>query len=84
MYGAMFVSHQVCGTFPTRSPCLAGKHSNSITVHNGPCTVRMGEKGKRQYMCFDEAFFKNLEKMQWNRDNCYVELIPILVAILEV
>ena len=26
----------------------------------------MGGQGKRQYMCFDEAFFKNLEKIQWN------------------
>jgi hypothetical protein len=38
---------------------------------------RMGEK----HVCFDEAFFKNLERMQWNRDNGYVELIPIIVGI---
>ena len=43
--------------------CLAGKQSNSITVQDGQCLLRMGGQGKRQYMCFDEAFFKNLEKM---------------------
>jgi hypothetical protein len=32
-------------------------------------------------MCFDEAYFKNLESMQWNRDNGYIELIPIIVGL---
>ena len=84
----MFGSHQMCTLFSTRSPYLAGKHSNlhSITAQDGPSTVtlRMGGQGKRQYMCFDEAFFKNLEKIQWNRDNGYVELVPILVVIPDV
>ena len=66
----MFGSHQMCTLFSTRSPYLAGKHSNlhSITAQDGPSTVtlRMGGQGKRQYTCFDEAFFKNLEKIQWN------------------
>jgi hypothetical protein len=34
-----------------------------------------------QYMCFDEAYFKTLEAMQWNRDNGYIELIPIIVGL---
>ncbi len=34
-----------------------------------------------QYMCFDEAYFKTLESMQWNRDNGCVELIPIVVGL---
>ncbi len=33
------------------------------------------------YMCFDEAYFKTLESMQWNRDNGCVELIPIAVGL---
>lgn len=33
------------------------------------------------YMCFDEAYFKTLESMQWNRDNGCVELIPIVVGL---
>lgn len=32
-------------------------------------------------MCFDEAYFKTLETMQWNRDNGHVELIPIIVGM---
>jgi hypothetical protein len=32
-------------------------------------------------MCFDEAYFKTLEGMQWNRDNGCVELIPIVVGL---
>ena len=32
-------------------------------------------------MCFDEAYFKTLERMQWDRDNGYVELIPIVVGV---
>lgn len=80
VHGAMFGSHGVCGAFPTRSPCLPGKHPNAISVQDGPSVLRE-KPGKRHYMCFDEAFFKNLERMQWNRDNGFVELIPILVSI---
>jgi hypothetical protein len=32
-------------------------------------------------MCFDEAYFKVLESMQWNRDNGCIELIPIIVGL---
>jgi len=87
VHGAMFGSHQVCGAFPTRAPCLTAKHQNAISVQDGQAVMRDGKgggmKGKQHYMCFDEAFFKNLERMQWNRDNGFVELIPILVAIQE-
>ena len=37
--------------------------------------------GFTPYMCFDEAYFKTLESMQWNRDNGCVELIPIVVGL---
>ena len=44
--------------------------------------VRLHSKPSRtQYMCFDEAYFKTLESMQWNRDNGCVELIPIVVGM---
>jgi hypothetical protein len=81
VHGAMFGGHEVCGAFPTRSPQLGGKHPNAIAVQDGQCVVRGGKKGGGKYMCFDEAFFKNLERMQWNRDNGYVELIPVVVGI---
>ena len=92
VHGAMFGSHHMCGSFPTRSPQItpgAGrKNRNLLTAHDGACVVRGaagGVEGNRkagqQYLCFDENFFKNLERMQWNRDNGYVELIPIVVGI---
>ena len=81
VYGAMFGNHEACGAFPTRSPLIAGKHQNTVAVQDGSCLVRP-EAGKGgRYICFDEAFFKNLERMQWNRDNGYVELIPIVVGM---
>lgn len=84
--GAMFGSPRVCGAFPTRSPpipALSARHLNAVLVQDGKEIVRAGEgaQGKQHYMCFDEAFFKNLERMQWNRDNGFVELIPIVVGM---
>ena len=89
----MFGSHSVCGAFPTRSPLITSKHQNAISVQDGACIVRLGpedtagatgtagsRKGNR-YICFDEAFFKNLERMQWDRNNSFVELIPIVVGL---
>ena len=35
----------------------------------------------KEYMCFDERYMKNLETMQWNRDNGIVELMPIVVGL---
>ena len=85
VYGAMFGSQQVCGAFPTRSPLVpaaSSKHMNAVVVQDGPCILREGKPPARQhYACFDEAFFKNLERMQWNRDNGVVELIPIVVGM---
>lgn len=84
--GAMFGSHRVCGSFPTRSPAIPA-HSvrnigNAMLVQDGKEIVRLeGGGAKQHHMCFDEAFFKNLEKMQWNRDNGFVELIPIVVGM---
>lgn len=83
--GAMFGSATVCGAFPTRSPPIplaSARHQNAVLVQDGKEIVRVGGKTPaRHYMCFDEAFFKNLEKMQWNRDNGFVELIPIVVGM---
>jgi hypothetical protein len=32
-------------------------------------------------MCFDEAYFRTLERMQWDRDNGHMELMPIVVGM---
>lgn len=34
-----------------------------------------------EYFSFDEPFMKNLEAMQWNRDNGVVELMPVIVGL---
>ena len=87
VHGAMFGSQQVCGAFPTRSPLIPPTAArNAVVVQDGPSIIREGREGKasfgrQHYACFDEAFFKNLEKMQWNRDNGVVELIPIVVGM---
>ena len=83
--GAMFGSQKVCGAFPTRSPPIptpSAKHLNAVLVQDGKEIVRAGGvQGRQHYMCFDEAYFKNLERMQWNPDNGFVELIPIVVGM---
>jgi hypothetical protein len=84
VHGAMFGSQQVCGAFPTRSPLIPPTAArNAVVVQDGPSIIRDGKafSGRQHYACFDEAFFKNLEKMQWNRDNGVVELIPIVVGM---
>jgi hypothetical protein len=89
----MFGDHGRCGAFPTSSPLV--KRQQSITVQDTPAILRLSvpwaqktttgkqqvQAGRSQYMCFDEAYFKTLESMQWNRDNGFVELIPIVVGL---
>lgn len=77
----MFGDHARCGTFPTSSPVV--RRQQSIVVQDTQAIVRLRSATPRstQYMCFDEAFFKTVESMQWNRDNGCVELIPIVVGL---
>ena len=35
----------------------------------------------KSYMCFNEACLRTLERMQWNLDNGYVELVPGLISM---
>jgi hypothetical protein len=85
VHGAMFGSHQACGAFPTRAPLVppsTAKGMNAVVVQDGGCIIRDDKvAGRQHYACFDEAFLKNLERMQWNRDNGVVELIPIVVGM---
>ena len=84
MHGGMFGSAQRCGVFPTRAPELQGAAllQGAAPGKDAQCVLRRSQPGKRDaYQQFDEAFFKNLEAMEWNRDNGFVELIPIVVAL---
>lgn len=79
-FGSMFGDYKVCGVFPTSAPRIA--RPQSITVQDSNAVVRLhSQPAREQYMCFDEAYFKTLERMQWNRDNGLVELIPIVVGV---
>ena len=80
-FGSMFGDHGRCGAFPTSSPVV--KRQQSIVVQDTAVIVRQHSTAPKrtQYMCFDEAFFKTVENMQWNRDNGCVELIPIVVGL---
>jgi len=79
-FGSMFGNHKTCGAFPTCSPMV--KRQQSIRVQDTEAIVRLGSSAARtDYMCFDEAYFKTLESMQWNRDNGCIELIPIVVGL---
>jgi hypothetical protein len=77
----MFGDHLRCGAFPTASPTV--RRPQSILVQDTPHLVRLrsARVASAPYMCFDEAYFKTLESMQWNRDNGCVELIPIVVGL---
>ena len=76
----MFGDYKTCGVFPTSAPRV--DRPQSITVQDSPHVVRLHSTPAREsYMCFDEAYFRILERMQWNRDNSHVELIPVVVGL---
>jgi len=63
-------------------PRVSRAQSVSVPT-SSECVVKLGQaKGRaEQYMCFDEAYFRTLEKMQWDRDNGFIELMPIVVGV---
>lgn len=79
-FGSTFGDHRVCGCFPVAQPKV--RRPGAVQVTEGECVVRLREEPPKgdTYMCFDEAYFKTLERMQWNRDNGYVEFVPIVVG----
>lgn len=81
-FGSMFGDHARCGAMPTSSPMV--RRQQSIMAQDTNAIVRLHStppKHPLPYMCFDEAYFKTLETMQWNRDNGHIELIPIVVGM---
>ena len=71
---------------------ISSHHLEAPKHHHqdGSCLVRIGSdsdnrhtevaRKRCKYICFDEAFLKNLERMQWDRNNSFVELIPIVLC----
>jgi hypothetical protein len=81
-FGSMFGSRRVCGAFPTTQPRVDRAESMPAPASGAVVSLQSAAaKPSERYMCFDEAYFKTLERMQWDRDNGYIELIPIVVGI---
>ncbi len=83
-FGSTFGDRRVCGAFPVTQPRVNRPQSVAVPG-SSECVVRLPESGaalkSEKYMCFDEAYFKTLEKMQWDRDNGVIELMPIVVGV---
>ena len=79
-FGSTFGSDRVCGLFPVCQPRVPVSRDPSIVcVSDATYVCRQGGAQALCYRCFDEAYHKVLEQMQWNRDNGQVELMPIAV-----
>lgn len=81
-FGSTFGDRKICGAFPVTQPRI-DRAQSVVVPGSAECVVRLSGKtqgGPQRYMCFDEAYFKTLEKMQWDRDNGHVELMPIVVG----
>ena len=87
-FGALFGSKSVCGVFPTRSPYYK-RNQGSPSFVNGLDTeliVRHTSNPRLKadghvFQCFDEQFFGNLTRMQWDRNSGVIELVPIVVGL---
>ena len=87
-FGALFGSKSVCGVFPTRSPYYR-RNLGSQSFVNGLDTeliVRHASEPRTKadgyvFQCFDEQFFSNLGRMQWDRNSGVIELVPIVVGV---
>jgi hypothetical protein len=80
-FGSIYGDRRLCGAFPTLQP--TSTLPGAIFGGDGECIVRMSTKSRQRerYMCFDEAYFRTLERMQWDRDNGHIELMPIVVGM---
>jgi len=87
-FGAMFGSKVSCGMFPTRS-AFYKKQQGSPSFVNGLDTeivVRHASTARKiqdgfVFQHFDEQFFGNLSRMQWDRNSGVIELVPVVVGL---
>ena len=87
-FGSIFGNRRVCGAFPVSQPQTGSEaraYKHWVRTPASGAVVRLssapgaGEAGR--HLCFDEAYFRTLERMQWDRDNGYIELMPIVVGV---
>jgi hypothetical protein len=91
-YGVIFGNHSHCGVFPTSAPRVYASPQSSIAGER-PIVTDFKNDGvfcyknpdvvdkHTQYMKFDENFMRNLETMSWQRDNSFIELMPIVIGV---
>ena len=87
-FGAMFGSKACCGVFSTRS-AFYKKQQGSPSFVNGLDTeivVRHASAARKVqdgfvFQHFDEQFFANLSRMQWDRNSGVIELVPVVVGL---
>ena len=92
-YGGAFGKHNQCGVLHTSASRLSGGVQRHSMANGCPVVTDIGGGGafvykndadsgqSAQHMKFDETFMKNLELMQWQRDNGLLELMPIVVGV---
>ena len=87
-FGSTFGDARRCGAFPVNQPVTpknpTSKNNTSIHVAvEDPCIVYADKPvhSTENYQCFDETFLKMLEQTDWDRNNGYVELMPIIVGV---
>ena len=69
--------------FPTHQPMVNDNaYSLPVRIKNGKIVYSSPIQADiKNYMCFDEQYFQQLQAMKWNRNNGITELIPIVVGI---
>jgi len=92
-YGGVFGKHNNCGVFHTSASRISGGFQRHCSANGCPIVTDIGGGGtfvykdgeggrhSAQYMKIDETFMRNLELMQWQRDNGFMELMPIVVGV---
>jgi hypothetical protein len=93
--GGSFGRAEICGIFPTSCPRVSVRAYKHTTENGTPVTTEVGSSDvfvyanldvqksaqNASYIKFDETFHRNLDIMNYNRDNGVVELIPICVGV---
>ena len=83
-FGSAFGDNRTCGVFPVCQPNIP-RNAVSVLICGCDSVCRQtdstgcGKSRAQNYIGFDEAYYKTLEQMLWNRDSGVVELIPIVV-----
>lgn len=80
-FGSSFGDSKSCGAFPCSQPPERGPRSVLVQTPDYVVSLNPSRSAQASYMCFDEAYFKTLERMQWDRNNGYVELMPIVTGV---